>query len=69
MLVLLQELRLLKDFEKKDNTLLTRLEARRSEKADVVGKIADCQEKIGGKKAEIDKLNPKVGGGGGGDSM
>ena len=59
MLVLMQELRLLKEFEKRDNALVAKLDGKREEKADVVARIAECQEKLAGRKAEIDKLNPR----------
>jgi hypothetical protein len=57
MLVLFQELRLLKEFEKRDNDLAARLDAKRVEKADMVTKIQDCQEKLAARMAEIDKVN------------
>lgn len=59
MLVLFQELRLLKEFEKRDNDLIGRLDQKREEKAEMVAKISDCQEKLAARKAEIDKLNPR----------
>ena len=59
MLVLFQELRLLKEFEKRDNALVKKLDDKRLEKSDIVLKIAECRDKIAARKAEIDKLNPK----------
>ena len=59
MLVLFQELRLLKEFEKRDNALVKKLDDKREEKSDIVLKIADCRDKIASRKVEIEKLNPK----------
>jgi len=59
MLVLLQELQLLKEFEKRDNALVTKLNGKREEKADIASKIKECNDKIATKKHEIEKLNPK----------
>jgi hypothetical protein len=59
MLVLFQELRLLKEFEKRDNALVKKLDDKRLEKSDIVVKMAECRDKIAARKAEIDKLNPK----------
>jgi len=56
MLVLYQELVLLKEFEKKDNMLAKKLEAKRIEKADIVAKIGECQERLAVKKTEIEGL-------------
>ena len=59
MLVLYQELKLLNEFEKRDNALVKKIDDKREEKNDVVVKIADCRDKIAARKVEIDKLNPK----------
>lgn len=55
-LVMYQELQLLKDFEKREDTLTEKLQAKLSEKREVVDKIKDCQEKLEVKKAEVDNL-------------
>jgi len=59
MLVLFQELQLLKEFEKRDNALVSKLNGKREEKVDIASKIKECSEKISSKKNEIEKLNPK----------
>jgi len=55
-LVLFQELGLLKEFEKKDTTLAKRLESNHNEKGEIVSRVAECQEKLTQKKAEIERL-------------
>ena len=55
-LVLFQELALLKEFEKKDTTLSKRLESKHNEKAEIVVRVAECQEKLTQKKVEIERL-------------
>ena len=52
-LVLVQELRLLKEFEKNDITLASRLEKKHAEKSEIVAKVAECQERLALKKVEI----------------
>ena len=59
LLLLYQELKLLKEFEKRDHSLALRLEAKCLEKAEVVSRIAECQERLANKKADIERLNPK----------
>eukprot|EP00741_Cyanophora_paradoxa_P024459 tig00022075_g23616.t1 len=59
MLLLYQELVLLKEFEKKDTTLAKKLEAKRLEKAEIVAKIAECQDRLAVKKTEIEALLEK----------
>eukprot|EP01012_Entosiphon_sulcatum_P026263 TRINITY_DN3167_c0_g1_i1.p1 TRINITY_DN3167_c0_g1~~TRINITY_DN3167_c0_g1_i1.p1 ORF type:complete len:1748 (+),score=500.61 TRINITY_DN3167_c0_g1_i1:141-5384(+) len=56
LLLLYRELMLLKDFKKRDQQLSKKLEDRRSEKADIMGKIQQCQEKLSDKKVEIERL-------------
>jgi hypothetical protein len=58
-LLLYQELKLLKEFEKRDQSLAQKLEAKCLEKAEVVSRIAECQERLANKKADIERLNPK----------
>lgn len=53
-LTLLDELVLLKNFEKRDNELAAKLEKCRTDKAQVVADIADCQEKLTKKKEDIE---------------
>ena len=55
-LVLFQELTLLKEFEKKDTTLAKRLESKHTEKAEIVTRVAECQDKLATKKTEIERL-------------
>jgi len=59
LLLLYQELKLLKEFEKRDQSLAQKLEAKCLEKAEVVSRIAECQERLANKKADIERLNPK----------
>jgi WD40 repeat protein len=59
LLLLYQELKLLKEFEKRDQALAQKLEAKCLEKAEVVSRIAECQERLANKKADIERLNPK----------
>eukprot|EP00002_Diphylleia_rotans_P014287 TRINITY_DN2784_c0_g1_i6.p1 TRINITY_DN2784_c0_g1~~TRINITY_DN2784_c0_g1_i6.p1 ORF type:complete len:1834 (-),score=489.32 TRINITY_DN2784_c0_g1_i6:186-5687(-) len=59
MLVLYQELVLLKEFELRDTELIKKLDAKKGEKADIVAKITECQEKLIAKKAEIERLLEK----------
>ena len=58
-LVLVQELRLLKEFEKNDIALATRLEKKHGEKSEIVAKVAECQERLAVKKVEIERLLDK----------
>ena len=55
-LVMYQELKLLKDFEKREDALNEKLQGKLTEKNDVVEKIKDCQEKLETKKDEVDNL-------------
>ena len=57
--MLVQELRLLKEFEKNDITLASRLEKKHAEKSEIVAKVAECQERLALKKVEIEKLLEK----------
>ena len=50
MLVLVQELALLQNFESKDVALAFKLNKSQTEKAEVVGSINDCQLKLTAKK-------------------
>ena len=59
LLLLYQELKLLKEFEKRDQALAQKLEAKCLEKAEVVSRVAECQERLANKKADIERLNPK----------
>ncbi len=43
-------MRLLKEFEKRDKSLIAKLELKREEKADVVAKMAECQDKLAARK-------------------
>merc|ERR1740130_2277096 len=58
-LVLVQELRLLKEFEKNDIALAPRLEKKHGEKSEIVAKVAECQERLAVKKVEIERLLDK----------
>ena len=58
-LVLVQELKLLKEFEKRDVSLAAKLDSKHSEKAEIVSKVAECQDKLTQKKAEIERLLEK----------
>merc|ERR1740130_2509723 len=58
-LVLVQELRLLKEFEKNDIALATRLEKKHGEKSEIVAKVAECQERLAVQKVEIERLLEK----------
>jgi len=58
-LVLFQELLLLKEFEKKDVSLAKKLETKHLEKSEIVAKVAECQDKLTQKKAEIERLLEK----------
>merc|ERR1740130_1071810 len=58
-LVLVQELRLLKEFEKNDIALASRLEKKHGEKSEIVAKVAECQERLAVKKVEIERLLEK----------
>ena len=59
MLVLFQELKLLKDFEKRDTALVKKLDDKGQEKREMAVKMGECRDKIAARKLEIDKLNPK----------
>lgn len=52
----MQELALLKEFEKKDTSLAKRLESKHNEKGELVSRVAECQEKLTQKKMEIERL-------------
>ncbi|KAJ3297198.1 Cilia- and flagella-associated protein 44 [Borealophlyctis nickersoniae] len=54
LLLLYREWVLLKEFEKYDNALADKLVMKRNEKDDIDLKIRECQEKLNGKKAEIE---------------
>jgi hypothetical protein len=55
-LLLYRELQLLKEFEKRDTTLAKKLDTKRAEKADLAVRIAECQERLSAKRAEIERL-------------
>jgi WD40 repeat protein len=59
LLLLLQEWILLKEFEKFDNALSEKLDAKRAEKLDIDSKIDECQDKLGVKKEEIEGVIQK----------
>ncbi|KAJ3023852.1 Cilia- and flagella-associated protein 44 [Thoreauomyces humboldtii] len=54
LLLLYREWVLLKEFEKHDNFLADKLVQKRSEKNDIDTKIKECQEKLNGKKLDIE---------------
>ncbi|KAJ3035172.1 Cilia- and flagella-associated protein 44, partial [Rhizophlyctis rosea] len=54
LLLLYQEWVLLKEFEKHDNALADKLINKRNEKDEIDVRIKECQEKLNGKKAEIE---------------
>jgi len=58
-LVLYQELVLLKEFEKRDNSLKVKLDNKNAEKTDILTKTQDCQDKLETKKEEVEKLLEK----------
>jgi len=58
-LALFQELQLLKEFEKKDVSLAQKLETKHHEKSEIVGRVAECQDKLTQKKGEIERLLEK----------
>ncbi|KAK3285967.1 hypothetical protein CYMTET_6449 [Cymbomonas tetramitiformis] len=58
-LVLYQEYMLLKESEKRDNTLKQRLDSKLAERTDILSKISECQEKLEMKKDEVEKLMEK----------
>ena len=54
-----QELLLLKDFEKRENTILDRVETKETEIDDVRQKVASSKLKFDSKRKEVDKLTEK----------
>ncbi|KAG8464582.1 hypothetical protein KFE25_009950 [Diacronema lutheri] len=58
-LLLFRELQLLKEFEKRDLALAKRLELKRAEKAELVARISECQERLSAKRLEIERLLTK----------
>ncbi|KAJ3162408.1 Cilia- and flagella-associated protein 44 [Geranomyces michiganensis] len=59
LLLLYREWVLLKEFEKHDNALADKLVQKRSEKNDIDTKIKECQEKLNGKKADVETIIKK----------
>ncbi|KAI8915149.1 hypothetical protein DFJ77DRAFT_430281 [Powellomyces hirtus] len=59
LLLLYREWVLLKEFEKHDNFLADKLVQKRSEKNDIDNKIKECQEKLNGKKSDIEVVIKK----------
>ncbi|KAI8820502.1 uncharacterized protein EV422DRAFT_496817 [Fimicolochytrium jonesii] len=59
LLLLYREWVLLKEFEKHDNFLADKLVQKRGEKKDIDTKIKECQEKLNGKKADIEVVIQK----------
>ncbi|KAM6977661.1 cilia- and flagella-associated protein 44 [Aplochiton taeniatus] len=56
---LFQELLLLKDFEKRENSLQERLSARMEEEGDIRSKLEECTQQLEVKKRDIAKLQEK----------
>ncbi|XP_070551975.1 cilia- and flagella-associated protein 44-like isoform X2 [Ptychodera flava] len=56
---LFQELQLLKEFEKRENVLADKVEAKNKEKSDMQMKVMECQQKLDNKKKDIEKLQEK----------
>ncbi|KAJ3173567.1 Cilia- and flagella-associated protein 44 [Geranomyces variabilis] len=59
LLLLYREWVLLKEFEKHDNALADKLVQKRSEKNDIDTKIKECQEKLNGKKTDVETIIKK----------
>mmetsp|Transcript_6350 Transcript_6350/g.17872 ORF Transcript_6350/g.17872 Transcript_6350/m.17872 type:complete len:1366 (-) Transcript_6350:515-4612(-) len=55
-ILLFRELQLLKEFEKRDNALASKLAKAHTDKAEVAARVADCQEKLNAKKVEMEKM-------------
>jgi WD40 repeat protein len=51
-----QELLLLKEFEKREELLASRVNAKMSEKSEMQGKVAACEKRLGAKQRDIEKL-------------
>ncbi|KAJ3125750.1 Cilia- and flagella-associated protein 44 [Physocladia obscura] len=56
LLLLYREWVHLKEFEKHDNYLAEKLHTKQSEKTEIAVKIKECQEKLNGKKAEVEAI-------------
>ncbi|XP_038057956.1 cilia- and flagella-associated protein 44-like isoform X2 [Patiria miniata] len=56
---LFEELQLLKEFEKRENVLAAKVEAKIKEKSDSQLKVAECQQKLDAKRKDIDRLMEK----------
>ncbi|XP_030622994.1 cilia- and flagella-associated protein 44 [Chanos chanos] len=56
---LFQELLLLKEFEKRENMLQERLNARREEQRDLRSKLGECKQQLEQKRREIQRLQEK----------
>lgn len=52
-ILLFREQQLLNEFEKKDNSLSTKLDSCRQQKSEVLAEITSCQENLAAKKAEL----------------
>eukprot|EP00762_Andalucia_godoyi_P008715 ANDGO_00431.mRNA.1 Cilia- and flagella-associated protein 44 len=59
LLLLAQELQLLSEFEKRDVSLIQRLDGKRKEKSEIVSRIVSCQDRLASKKVEIETLLDK----------
>jgi hypothetical protein len=58
-LLLLAEMDLLSDFEKRDVSLIQKLDGKRKEKNECLSKLSGCQERLASKKSEIEVLLEK----------
>ncbi|XP_071842731.1 cilia- and flagella-associated protein 44-like isoform X2 [Apostichopus japonicus] len=56
---LFEELQLLKEFEKRENVLAEKVEAKIKEKTDMYLKVVEIQQKHDGKRKDIDRLSEK----------
>ena len=54
-----QELLLLKEFEKREEILAGKVNAKMSEKSEMQGKVAVCEKRLSGKQRDIEKLVEK----------
>jgi hypothetical protein len=55
-IALIRELRLLKEFERRDSTLGSKLAKAHADKTEVELRVSDCQEKLSAKKAEMERM-------------
>ncbi|XP_066555153.1 cilia- and flagella-associated protein 44 [Amia ocellicauda] len=58
-ITLFEELQLLKEFEKSENTLLERVNARSQEELELQGKYEECQQQLEAKRRDIAKLQER----------